>query len=119
MLAEAHSIIDAARSRGPTLRLLGGLAVREHCLADAFCERPYRDIDLAGLGREVKATTAVLVGLGWQENRQVAMATAGRKRQFFRECRHGSQGDQGSGSTGTGAHDASTLLTAILMTAMT
>ncbi len=94
MLAEAHRIIDAAQSRGPTLRLLGGLAVREHCRADAFCERPYRDIDLAGLGREVKATTAVLVGLGWQENRQVAMATAGRKRQFFRECRHGSRAER-------------------------
>ena len=94
MLAEAHRIIDAARSRGPTLRLVGGLAVREHCRQDAFCERPYRDIDLAGLGREVKASSALLVGLGWQENRQVAMATAGGKRQFFRECRHGSHAER-------------------------
>jgi hypothetical protein len=92
MLAEAHRIIDAAHSQGPTLRLVGGLAVREHCHSGAFCERPYRDIDLVGLSREVKATTALLVGLGWHENRQVAMATMGRKRQFFRECRHGGGG---------------------------
>ncbi len=48
MLAEAHRIIDTARARGVTLRLLGGLAVREHCRETAFCERPYRDIDLVG-----------------------------------------------------------------------
>ncbi len=71
------------------MRLLGGLAVREHCRETAFCERPYRDIDLVGLSRESKAATALIVGSGWQENRQVAMATMGRKRQFFRECRHG------------------------------
>ena len=88
MLLEAHRIIDAARSQGLTLRLLGGLAVREQCRDASFCERPYRDIDLVGLGRESRAATALLVGSGWQENRHVAMATMGRKRQFFRECRH-------------------------------
>ena len=88
-------MIDAARSQGLTLRLLGGLAVREHCRETAFCERPYRDIDLVGLSRQSKAATALIVGSGWQENRHVAMATMGRRRQFFRECRHG--GDGGSG----------------------
>jgi hypothetical protein len=92
MLAEAHLIIDTARAQGVTLRLLGGLAVREHCRETAFCRRAYRDIDLVGPGGAAKRATAVLAGLGWDENRQVAMATMGRKRQFFRDCRHAAAG---------------------------
>lgn len=88
MLGEAHGIIDAGRAQGVTLRLIGGLAVREHCREADFCERPYRDIDLAARRRAAKAATTLLVRLGWVENRQVAMAAAGGKRQFFRECRH-------------------------------
>jgi len=88
MLAEAHDIIDAARAEGVALRLVGGLAVREHCRDTAFCERPIRDIDLATPQRSSKAVTRLLVALGWTENRQVAMGSAGRKRQFFRRCRH-------------------------------
>jgi hypothetical protein len=89
MLGEAHRIIDAARAEGVTLRLVGGLAVREHCREAAFCERPYRDIDLAVPRRSAKSATTLLARLGWTENRQVAMAAAGAKRQFFRPCRHG------------------------------
>jgi hypothetical protein len=88
MVAEAHQIIDAARDKGTALRLVGGLAVREHCHATRFCERSYRDIDLVGLSRSAKAAAIVLGDLGWDENRQVNMATMGRKRQFFRPCRH-------------------------------
>jgi hypothetical protein len=88
MLAEAHAIIDAARARGIVVRLVGGLAVREHCRDAAFCERPIRDIDLVTTRRSSKAVTTLLAGLGWTENRQVAMASSARKRQFFRPCRH-------------------------------
>ena len=88
MLAEARHIIDVARDQGVALRLIGGLAVREHCRRSAFCERSYRDIDLVTVAGSAKAATAVLGGLGWRENRQVAMATMARRRQFFRTCRH-------------------------------
>ena len=88
MLAEARDIIDAARARGVALRLVGGLAVREHCRDTAFCARPIRDIDLTTPRRSSKEVTGLLVGLGWAENRQVAMASSGRKLQFFRRCRH-------------------------------
>ena len=88
MLAEAHDIIDAARAEGVVLRLVGGLAVREHCHDAAFCERPIRDIDLATPRRSSRAVTRLLGALGWTENRQVAMGSGGRKRQFFRRCRH-------------------------------
>ena len=94
MLAEARGIVDAARAEGVLVRLLGGLAVREHCTHTRFCERPYRDIDLAALAGASKAVTAMLGRLGWAENRQVAMATMGRKRQFFRDCRHGAGTDR-------------------------
>lgn len=88
MLAEAHDIVDAAALRGSTLRLVGGLAVYEHCRDVGFCARPYRDIDFVGLRRQTRAISRLLAGLGWTENRHAAMASAGRKRQFFRACRH-------------------------------
>ena len=31
LAAEARRIVDSARQRGVTLRLLGGLAIRQHC----------------------------------------------------------------------------------------
>ena len=49
LAAEARRIVDGARQRGVTLRLLGGLAIRQHCQALPFCERPYSDIDVVGL----------------------------------------------------------------------
>lgn len=49
MRHEARRIIDAAREHGMVLRLLGGLAVREHCTALEFCERDHADLDMIGL----------------------------------------------------------------------
>jgi hypothetical protein len=88
MLHEARALVDEARARGVTLRLVGGLAVRAHCREPAFCERPCRDIDLVALRRAARTVDALLTAAGWTENRQVAMAAAGRKQQFFRGCRH-------------------------------
>ena len=88
MLDEARALIDAARTRGIALRLVGGLAVLAHCRAPAFCGRPCRDLDLVAPRRAGRAVGDLLTALGWTENRQVAMAAAGRKRQFFRACRH-------------------------------
>ena len=48
MLDEGRRIVDAARSEGLTLRLLGGLAVREHCRDAELCERDYSDLDMVG-----------------------------------------------------------------------
>ena len=62
--------------------------MRAHCAAPVLCERPCRDIDLVAPRRAGRAVGALLDGLGWTENRQVAMAAVGRKRQFFRGCRH-------------------------------
>jgi hypothetical protein len=88
MLAEAHTIVDAAALEDSTLRLVGGLAVYEHCRDTEFCARSYRDIDLVGLREQARAITEVLTRLGWTENRHAVMASAGQKRQFLRACRH-------------------------------
>ena len=91
MVGEARALIDEARAHGVALRLVGGLAVQAHCAAPAPCERPSRDIDLVAPRRAVRPVGALLHGRGWTENGQVAMAAAGRKRQFFRVCRHVTQ----------------------------
>jgi hypothetical protein len=40
-IAEAMQIIDVARKKSALLRLIGGLAVRNHCEIIDFCERDY------------------------------------------------------------------------------
>lgn len=88
MLAEAYDIIDAARERGVTLRLFGGLAVRTHCQMIDFCERDYSDIDMVGRRKEVAEIGKLFAELGFQENPSVRFATRNRQLQFFRECEH-------------------------------
>ncbi len=63
---EATRIVDAARSRGVLLRLLGGLAVRMHCTSLSFCERPYSDIDMVGLSSQAKRINEVVIRLGYE-----------------------------------------------------
>jgi hypothetical protein len=46
MANEARRLIDTARSEGLTLRLLGGLGVREHCRTFELCDRDYSDLDM-------------------------------------------------------------------------
>jgi hypothetical protein len=89
MIAETKGVIDAARKRGITLRLVGGLAVRFHCKSLDFCERDHGDIDLVGHRRDANRIASLFADLGFAENMHVRMATDGRQLQFARECRHG------------------------------
>jgi hypothetical protein len=89
LIAEAKGIIDAARGRGITLRLVGGLAVRFHCKSLDFCERDHGDIDLVGHRRDANHIASLFADLGFAEDIHVRMATDGRQLQFARECRHG------------------------------
>ena len=43
------NIIDLARDMKIILRLIGGLAVRNHCAIIYFCEKEYLDVDFVGL----------------------------------------------------------------------
>ena len=88
MIAEAKRIIESAREKGVVLRLIGGLAARNHCNIINFCERDYSDIDLVGLGKQAKKISEVFQELGYKENFNVTLATAGRQMQFYKECNH-------------------------------
>jgi hypothetical protein len=93
MRHEARRLIDVARERGIVLRLLGGLAVREHCTVTDFCERDYADLDLIGQSGQVKGIAALMADLGYREEAHVALATGSAQRQFARACDH--LGDDG------------------------
>ncbi len=84
MMAEAMAIIDTARTHGAQLRLIGGLAIRRYCVDLEFMERDYSDIDLIGIGEEVKEIHAVFTELGYVENRYVSQATQAGQLQFIK-----------------------------------
>ncbi|MFX1465353.1 MAG: hypothetical protein ACFFA5_02630 [Promethearchaeota archaeon] len=84
-ITEAIRIIDIARKKGAILRLIGGLAVRNHCEIIDFCERDYGDIDLVGLKKHFKKINDIFKELGYKENRNVAIATSGQQMQFYKE----------------------------------
>ncbi|WP_287582427.1 hypothetical protein [Candidatus Borrarchaeum sp.] len=82
---EAIRIIDVARKKDAILRLIGGLAVRNHCEIIDFCERDYGDIDLVGLKKHFKKINETFKELGYTENRNVAIATSGQQMQFYKK----------------------------------
>lgn len=88
MAAEGRRIVDAARERGLTLRLIGGLAVRDHCEELAFCSRNHSDLDMVGLAREVGGLVSLFEALGYRERLHVREATMRGQAQFVRECAH-------------------------------
>ncbi len=86
MASQAREIIDAARGMGVVLRMIGGLAVRQHCRDLWFCERDYSDIDLVGRSSDYKGIATLLGELGYVEAHEVRFATRGRQLQFVRSC---------------------------------
>jgi hypothetical protein len=88
MLDEGRSLVDAARAEGLTLRLLGGLAVREHCRAAELCERDYSDLDMVARARQARPLVALFARFGYAENYEVSTATANAELQFVRPCAH-------------------------------
>jgi len=88
MAVEGRRIVDAARERGLTLRLIGGLAVRDHCEELAFCGRDHSDLDMVGLAREAGGIVDLFESLGYRERLRVREATLRGQAQFVRECVH-------------------------------
>ncbi|MBN2230822.1 MAG: hypothetical protein JW779_14630 [Candidatus Thorarchaeota archaeon] len=81
-IQESRRIISEARERGVTLRLIGGLAFRQHCNELAFCEREYGDIDLVGLSHESSRIINTLTALGYKENITYTLASGGNRLLF-------------------------------------
>jgi hypothetical protein len=90
MAVEERRIVDAARERGLKLRLIGGLAVRDHCEELAFCGRDHSDLDMVGLAREVVGLVGLFEALGYRERLRGREATNRGQAQFVRPCAHGS-----------------------------
>ncbi len=99
MADEGRRLIDAARAKGLTLRLLGGLGVREHCHTLELCARDYSDLDMVASAKQVRRLVALFKDFGYAENHEVSTATADGELQFVRPCRHsgGPEGDRAHG----------------------
>ncbi len=83
-IREAQRIIDAGQARQVLLRLLGGLAIRQHCEIIGFCERDYSDIDLVGLRKQIPQIIKVMEALGYQEDPQTAITSDGHRMLFLK-----------------------------------
>ncbi len=86
---EARAVVDAARAEGLTVRLLGGLGVREHCRDPRLCARDYSDLDVVAPASESRRLPAVLARFGYREDYGAAGATGNGQLRFVRPCRHG------------------------------
>lgn len=84
--AEVRRISEAARQGGLMLRLLGSLAFQVHCPQYGFLQaklgRAYTDIDFAGYGKQAKAISEMLAGLGYSEDREIFVLTEGSRAIF-------------------------------------
>ena len=87
MAQEGRRIVDSARGRGLVLRVLGGLAVHEHCAGLRACRRDHLDLDLAGLRRQTGPVVEVFGELGYEERVHVRQATAAGQAQFSTRLR--------------------------------
>ncbi len=85
-MERANGVLEEARKRGVTLRLLGALAFRSHCPAHKSMqyslERILTDIDFAGHSREAAKVQKLFLDLGCSEN-QMVMRLFGRERRIF------------------------------------
>ena len=106
LMAEAMAIVDAARAHGVQVRLIGGLAVRRHCVDLDFMDREYSDIDLVGLSPQTRELGEVLTGLGLVENSYVGRSTEWRQLQYVTAEALKSGLTMVGSSTGERAHDA-------------
>jgi hypothetical protein len=102
MFAEARRLVDAARSEGLTLRLIGGLGVRQHCRTLKLCARDYTDLDMVAPARQAHRLAALFARFGYAENFEVSTATGKAELQFVRPCGHG--GVPGTGAAHTDDH---------------
>ena len=79
---ESERILVKARENGVTLKLVGGLAIRNHCEELDFCDRDYADIDLVGLSEDSPKIVKILQELGYVEDRGMTLSTGGDRLLF-------------------------------------
>lgn len=86
--AELAEIVTAADAAAVTVRVLGsiGVAIRAPTAVALLAEdaRTYRDLDLAAYRHDARALARVLTGLGYLDDREIAIASEGRRAIFDR-----------------------------------
>ncbi len=81
--AEGDRLVEAARSEGVTLRLLGALAFAKRCPNHAYLQellkREYTDIDFAGYGKQARGIKDVLTRQGYLYDEMVFVESEGSR----------------------------------------
>jgi hypothetical protein len=89
--SEVAGIIAAADAGSVLLRVLGSIGVALQAPAAvallAEPERTYADLDLAAYRRDARALTGIVTGLGYVEDREISIASEGRRAIFDRPDR--------------------------------
>jgi hypothetical protein len=84
----AYRIVEQGTQRGASLRLLGAVAFHVHCPEfqhyQARANRLFTDLDFAAYFKHSQAIRGVFEGLGFQEDREVAVVYA-RERLVFND----------------------------------
>jgi len=82
LVEKAYQIVDLAKKRGITLRLLGALAIRIHCQSFCFLHdrtgRVLTDIDLIGLSKQWGKIVELLKELGYKLDKRILFKQADR-----------------------------------------
>ena len=83
---ELKHILKASEEAGILLRVIGSLAFQMHCPQFGYLQaamgRAYTDIDFAAYSRQSKQIQQLLSSLGYQENREVFIASEGMRAIF-------------------------------------
>jgi len=78
---EVRRITKAGNQAGLTLRVLGSLAFHMHCPRFGYLQaemgRAYTDLDFAAYSKQSKEIKALFTGMGYTEDPEVFMVTAG------------------------------------------
>ncbi len=83
---ESDRIMSESQQRGVVLKLIGGLAIHNHCKAHAFCDRTYADLDFVGLSSQYRQLVQVMSNLGYTENTNMTLSTSGSRLLFEKEA---------------------------------
>jgi len=83
---ELNTILKASEDSGILLRVIGSLAFHMHCPQFGYLQaamgRAYTDIDFAAYGKQNKAISVLLGGMGYMENREVFIGSEGERAIF-------------------------------------
>jgi hypothetical protein len=86
---EAKRILHAAKERGITLRLFGGVAVKYHCPSATHrsLQRAYPDLDFFGRGKQGREIRKLFTDLGYEPNQRFN-ALHGATRLIFEDAKN-------------------------------